>query len=125
MLEFDSIQPVEKGIRRIDLKGWPENSMMDNFQILVSIGIHVNNRTMAMVNQERFHADYLTVYVRGEMTPVSSGLKVRRQHKLLPMAGGQFCMKLPNILISTNSVIFFKEMETILGSTQRFQPPAV
>jgi hypothetical protein len=88
MLEFDSIQPVEKRIHRIDLKGWPENSMVDNFQILVSIGIHVNNRTMAMVNQERFHADYITVYVRGEMTPVSSGLKVRRQHKLLPMAGG-------------------------------------
>jgi hypothetical protein len=71
MLEFDSVRPVEKRIHRIDLKGWPEDSMVDNFQILVSIGLHVNNRTMAVVNQTRFHGDYITAYLRGGMTPVS------------------------------------------------------
>ncbi|KAI9286203.1 hypothetical protein BC943DRAFT_379471 [Umbelopsis sp. AD052] len=68
-IEFDTIGPTEKRIHRIDLKGWPENSSTDNFQILVSIGLHVNHRTMAVVNQTRFYEDYLTVYVRSGMTP--------------------------------------------------------
>lgn len=83
-IEFDTVGPVEKRIHRIDLKGWPENSSTDNFQILVSIGLHVNHRTMAVVNQTRFYEDYLTVYVRGGMTPVSIALA----YNLVAFEGG-------------------------------------
>jgi hypothetical protein len=70
-LKFDSIWPMDKRIHRIDLQGSPENSSVDNFQILVSIGLHVNSTMKEVIQETRYHADYVTMYVRGGLTPVS------------------------------------------------------
>lgn len=87
------VQSCEKQLRRISLPGTPE------CQALVIYGTYVSSSAQVLLDNKCIYSGYITVYIRGQFTPVSMQF--------------DFCLCQHGSLIVGD--IYEKEMGAILG----------